>query len=667
MSVLPALTSLFVKMSAEPVELKIKAVIGFNGKVPNSLSYTPCGQYVVYPLGSFVVIKSLISDRESFMDMHTYDITCCKMTNDGRRLASGQSNIAGVKADVLIWDLEKAKELCDAGAVMIGKQCMLHRLRQHTTRVQQVAWSESGEYISTLGGQDDNAIVVWEAATGRAICGSPAGPDSGMYMEWMHNRNDRFVSAGAFHLNVWQVDFKMPKLHPISAKMGTVRRVITCLSISEDDQFAFCGTETGDVIKVKVDRDEMRSFNDPDSKVPSLQMVSKERFSLGILCIKCVANPRTGLFNILVGAGDGELVYLNPSLNVVAGRRIKLLGGVSSFTFHPSQPKILVGTLQCNQYEVSENFSEYLMVSSCHFGPINDVSFPEGCPDLVITSSTGDIRIWNAKSRQELLRVQVPNLDCSCCAVTPSGGSIVSGWTDGKVRAFYPETGRMKFVITDAHADNVTALAVADNDARSPWRLVTGGAEGRVRVWNVTSSHRAMVASMKEHRGPVNCIKVNADATQAISASADGSCIVWDLDRYVRIIAFYEPNVFLSALYHPDESQILTCGSNHKITYWDAADGQAIRVIDGGDHVMTSLDVETDGEFFASGSDDKCLQLWHYDDGLPVAIGRGHSGKIKSVKISPDNSMIVSVGSTGEMILWEMPPVGALRSVNDGL
>ena len=94
-----------------PIELKIKAVIGFNGKVPNSLSYTPCGQYVVYPLGSFVVIKSLISDRESFMDIHTYDITCCKMTNDGRRLASGQSNIAGVKADVFIWDLEKAKEI----------------------------------------------------------------------------------------------------------------------------------------------------------------------------------------------------------------------------------------------------------------------------------------------------------------------------------------------------------------------------------------------------------------------------------------------------------------------------------------------------------------------------------------------------------------------------
>ena len=84
-------------MSSSPIDLKIKAVIGFSGKATNSLSYTPCGQYIVYPLGSFVVIKSLLADRESFLDMHTYDVTCCKMTNDGTRVASGQGNIAGVK------------------------------------------------------------------------------------------------------------------------------------------------------------------------------------------------------------------------------------------------------------------------------------------------------------------------------------------------------------------------------------------------------------------------------------------------------------------------------------------------------------------------------------------------------------------------------------------
>jgi WD40 repeat protein len=68
------------------------------------------------------------------------------------------------------------------------------------------------------------------------------------------------------------------------------------------------------------------------------------------------------------------------------------------------------------------------------------------------------------------------------------------------------------------------------------------------------------------------------------------------------------------------------------------------------------------GEFFISGGQDKLLKVWHYDEGLPVCIGRGHSGTIKAVKVSPDQSLIVSVGSTGEIIFWEMPPLAQLRS-----
>jgi WD40 repeat protein len=44
-----------------------------------------------------------------------------------------------------------------------------------------------------------------------------------------------------------------------------------------------------------------------------------------------------------------------------------------------------------------------------------------------------------------------------------------------------------------------------------------------------------------------------------------------------------------------------------------------------------------------------------------VAVGRGHSGTIKAVKVSPDEKMVVSVGSTGEIIFWEMPNLEKAR------
>ena len=79
------------------LSLKIKSVIGFSGKVKSSLHYTPDGRYILYPLGSFVVLKNLATEREAFLDGHTDLVSCLTISNDGSRAASGQKNISGVK------------------------------------------------------------------------------------------------------------------------------------------------------------------------------------------------------------------------------------------------------------------------------------------------------------------------------------------------------------------------------------------------------------------------------------------------------------------------------------------------------------------------------------------------------------------------------------------
>ena len=157
---------------------------------------------------------------------------------------------------------------------------------------------------------------------------------------------------------------------------------------------------------------------------------------------------------------------------------------------------------------------------------------------------------------------------------------------------------------------------------------------------------------MKEHRGVVNTVVCNKEGTQAVSGSADGSCIVWDTEKGLRINALFEPTIFRHVLFHPDESQYLTCGSNFKISYWDSYDGSAIRVIDGGEAEMTSLDITESGDMFVSGSGDKTVKVWSYDDGLVLGIGQGHSGAIQKVAFSPDLSTIVSVGTEGGIFIW---------------
>jgi hypothetical protein len=69
------------------------------GKIPGALNYTPCGGYLVYPLGAFVVLKNISTGKEAFLDGHNNDVSCIGMSHNGEKLASGILHLTGVKVN----------------------------------------------------------------------------------------------------------------------------------------------------------------------------------------------------------------------------------------------------------------------------------------------------------------------------------------------------------------------------------------------------------------------------------------------------------------------------------------------------------------------------------------------------------------------------------------
>ena len=636
--------------------LLLRSAIGFTGSVAGGLHYTPCGKFVVFPLGSVVVLRSLSSKKQFFLDSGIdKKVSCVAISKDGSFLAAGLETPAAFKAEVVVWDLKKAIENYSSGNSS-SDECVLHVLSQHHKRVQSVDFSCDGEYLTSLGGQDDNDIVVWNVRTGIAICGSPASNEFSNCVKWLNKRNDRFVTCGLYHVRVWQICTSTPKLHPIDVSMGSIRRVMQCLCISEDDSFAFAGNKTGEIIKINIERDEIKPFDEPEVCHPSLMGYNKERFSKGVKSVCCIKNPITGNTNIIAGAGDGTVQILNPSLQRIPSHIAKVHGGVTSISLNPDGKSFYVGTEFSQRYSIDIATFTPELRATCHYSPIHDVCFPQKSSEIFVTASEQDIRVWSVSKKRELLRINVPNTTCYAADVTRDGTSIVSAWSDGKIRSFYPESGKLQFMIPDAHSDAVRSLAVCncDGDNSSLWHLVSGGNDGTVRFWRINEKHQTMVHSMKEHRGAVNAIVCNADGSQAASASADGSCIIWDLHNGVRIHALYDQTVFNSVCYHPDESQYITGGNNNKIGFFDASDGTPIRFLTGGTDNITCLDIDSQGNHFVSGSADKTVKFWSYDDGKCLSSGTGHSGTISKVILSPDQNTLVSVDMVGGIFIWSM-------------
>ncbi len=77
--------------------LELTSVIGFSGKIPSGLHWHANGTHIVYPLGTTVVIKSLVDGSQSFLAGHSDTITAVALSACGRFVASGQKSNFGKK------------------------------------------------------------------------------------------------------------------------------------------------------------------------------------------------------------------------------------------------------------------------------------------------------------------------------------------------------------------------------------------------------------------------------------------------------------------------------------------------------------------------------------------------------------------------------------------
>ncbi|KAE8407185.1 WD40-repeat-containing domain protein [Aspergillus pseudonomiae] len=179
-------------------------------------------------------------------------------------------------------------------------------------------------------------------------------------------------------------------------------------------------------------------------------------------------------------------------------------------------------------------------------------------------------------------------------------------------------------------------------------RLVTGGAEGEVLIWNIRT--KSVTRLLKGHTSTVRSLQIVNDTT-LISGSRDSTICIWDMDSDE-----VDPKLVLKG--HTETVRCLKVhggvlvsgGNDGEARVWVIHTGQCLHVLKG--HTGTLYDISFDGSRIVTGSLDSTIRVWDPQSGACLGVLSGHSGAVTRLCLQVDT--LISADTVGTVKAWSL-------------
>jgi cilia- and flagella-associated protein 52 len=176
----------------------------------------------------------------------------------------------------------------------------------HKVRVHALAFSPDNKYLVSLGGVDDNGLILWDVENGKAISGAVASKDTSgatQCLTFCRKNALRFATGGEKVLRIWDINPDTLKMLPTDCQLGNMKRNFLCLSCDFKDEMLYCGTTTGDVLQINLNTSLL---------VKSGPVKVKDYLGGGVTSVRPFAAKH------LVFAGSGSGAVANLDINTMA-------------------------------------------------------------------------------------------------------------------------------------------------------------------------------------------------------------------------------------------------------------------------------------------------------------------------------------------------------------
>jgi WD40 repeat protein len=219
------------------------------------------------------------------------------------------------------------------------------------------------------------------------------------------------------------------------------------------------------------------------------------------------------------------------------------------------------------------------------------------------------------------------------------------------------ETGQCLHVL-GGHTGEVLAVEVTPDGQKA----VSASKDHTLKVWNLESGQR-LCNLFWGHRNSVSGVSVTPDGLRAVSASHDETLMVWDLQsgQCLRTLGGYGAWRSLgghSALVEgvritPDGRRAVSASADKTLRVWDVESGQCLSVLEGHTGEVLAVEVTPDGRRAVSASRDQTLRVWDLARGQCLHTFEGHR-YVCGVRVTPDGRRAVASSDDKTLRVWDL-------------
>jgi WD40 repeat protein len=213
------------------------------------------------------------------------------------------------------------------------------------------------------------------------------------------------------------------------------------------------------------------------------------------------------------------------------------------------------------------------------------------------------------------------------------------------------------------HSDSVYDVALTPDGGRA----VSASADKTLKVWDLETSSE--IRTLAGHSKWVNAVAVMPDGQRAISASQDGTLKVWDLDtgEVVRTLECYLDPVKWVAVTPDGRRAVSNCrrySLYKKTQIWDLDAGEEVSSPFVRFDSAAAVTRMPDGRrVVLSACEDFTLQVWDLDIVKEERTLVGHSNFVNAVAVTPDGRRTVSASSDHTLKVWNLETGTQVRTL----